>query len=87
LLPFVSFQAAAQYIEQHNLQKAVEDAINATIKAKPEEPFAFMVRCRRRRQPLAAGQPPPLLACSVPQSLALQARPAADGTAARRLLL
>ena len=42
-------QAAAQYIEQHNLQKVVEDAINATIKAKPSEPFSYMVRgmCRR----------------------------------------
>ena len=30
--------AAAAYIEEHNLQKVVEDAINATIKAKPEEP-------------------------------------------------
>lgn len=37
-------QAAAQYIEEHNLQKVVEDAINATIKAKPSEPFSFMVR-------------------------------------------
>lgn len=37
-------QAAAAYIEEHNLQKVVEDAINATIKAKPAEPFAFMVR-------------------------------------------
>ena len=36
-------QAAAQYIEEHNLQKVVEDAINATIKAKPSEPFSFMV--------------------------------------------
>lgn len=51
-LPACSFQAAAQYIEEHNLQKAVEDAINATIKAKPEEPFAFMVGFhRRQRQP------------------------------------
>jgi hypothetical protein len=40
----LALQAAAQYIEEHNLQKVVEDAINATIKAKPSEPFAFMVR-------------------------------------------
>jgi hypothetical protein len=37
-------QAAAAYIEEHQLQKVVEDAINATIKAKPTEPFSFMVR-------------------------------------------
>lgn len=37
-------QAAAQYIEEHNLQKVVEDAINATIKEKPAEPFSYMVR-------------------------------------------
>lgn len=41
---FFLLQAAAAYIEEHNLQKVVEDAINATIKAKPTEPFAFMVR-------------------------------------------
>ncbi len=39
-----SLQAAAQYIEEHNLQKVVEDAINATIKEKPSEPFSYMVR-------------------------------------------
>ncbi len=37
-------QAAAQYIESHNLQKTVEDVINQTIKAKPDEPFSFMVK-------------------------------------------
>ena len=47
-------QAAAAYIEEHQLQKVVEDAINATIKAKPTEPFAFMVRVAAA----AAGGPP-----------------------------
>lgn len=41
--PSAHLQAAAQYIEEHNLQKVVEDAINATIKAKPAEPFSYMV--------------------------------------------
>ena len=36
-------QATQQYLESHGVQKAVEDVINATVKAKPEEPFAFMV--------------------------------------------
>lgn len=32
------------YITQHTLEKKVEDILNATVKAKPEEPMAFMVR-------------------------------------------
>jgi hypothetical protein len=59
-------QAAAAYIEEHNLQKVVEDAINATIKAKPSEPFAFMVCHRFCRPP---PPPPPLLADRVPAVL------------------
>ena len=45
--------AAAAYIEEHNLQKVVEDAINATIKAKPEEPFAYMASVLRAKAPAA----------------------------------
>ena len=37
---------AAAYIEEHKLQKTVEDVINLTIKAKPEDPFTFMVSGR-----------------------------------------
>lgn len=37
-------QSAAAYIEEHNIQKVVEEVINATIKAKPSNPFSFMVR-------------------------------------------
>ncbi|EFN53429.1 hypothetical protein CHLNCDRAFT_136652 [Chlorella variabilis] len=45
--------AAAQYIEEHNLQKVVEDAINATIKAKPSEPFSFMAEALKGKAPSA----------------------------------
>jgi hypothetical protein len=41
-----------EYIEKHDLSKKVEEALNAAVKARPEEPMAFMVR-RRRRQPCA----------------------------------
>ena len=34
---------ASAYIEEHNLQKAVEDVLNATIKARAAEPFSFLV--------------------------------------------
>jgi enolase len=45
--------AAAQYIEEHNLQKVVEDAINATIKEKPAEPFSFMAEQLKAKAPAA----------------------------------
>jgi enolase len=35
------------YIDQHSLQKNVEDVLNACVKAKPEEPLTFMVRDAR----------------------------------------
>lgn len=38
-------QAVQSYLDKHELTKKVEDAINATVKAKPEEPTAFLVRC------------------------------------------
>ena len=31
------------YIDKHELTKRVEDAINATVKAKPDEPLSFLV--------------------------------------------
>ena len=34
------------YIDKHSLQKKVEDVLNNTVKAKPEEPLSFMVRAR-----------------------------------------
>lgn len=33
-----------EYIEKHELSKRVEEVINATVKAKPDEPLSFMVR-------------------------------------------
>lgn len=32
-----------EYIEKHELSKRVEDVINQTVKAKPDEPLSFMV--------------------------------------------
>jgi hypothetical protein len=32
------------YLDKHDLTKKVEEAINATVKAKPDEPAAFLVR-------------------------------------------
>ena len=32
-----------EYIEKHDLTKRIEEVINATVKAKPEEPLSFMV--------------------------------------------
>ena len=31
------------YLDRHELSKKVEDAINATVKSKPDEPLAFLV--------------------------------------------
>lgn len=33
-----------EYIDQHSLQKVVEDVLNGCVKTKPEEPLTFMVR-------------------------------------------
>lgn len=33
-----------EYIEKHELPKRVEEVINATVKAKPDEPLSYMVR-------------------------------------------
>lgn len=35
-----------EYIDKHDLTKKVEDAINATVKAKADEPMSFLVRIR-----------------------------------------
>ena len=32
-----------EYIEKHELSKRVEEVINATVKAKPDEPLSYMV--------------------------------------------
>ena len=46
-----------EYIDKHELTKRVEDAINATVKAKPDEPLSFLV-CFAAR-----GAPIPLICC------------------------
>ena len=33
-----------EYLEKHDLSKRVEEALNAAVKAKAEEPLAFVVR-------------------------------------------
>lgn len=33
-----------EYLDSHQLSKKVEDAINSTVKAKPDEPLSFLVR-------------------------------------------
>jgi enolase len=35
-----------EYIDQHSLQKVVEDVLNGCVKTKPDEPLTFMVRKR-----------------------------------------
>ncbi len=42
-----------EYIDKHELTKVVEDAVNAAVKVKPDEPLSFLVRgiqdaCTRR---------------------------------------
>ena len=41
----------AWFPQTHNLQSVVEKAINATISAKPDEPFSFLVRPGRYGRP------------------------------------
>lgn len=38
-----------EYLEKHDLSKKVEEALNAAVKAKAEEPLAFVVRASRAR--------------------------------------
>ena len=35
-----------EYIDKHDLSKKVEELINSTVKAKPDEPLSYMVRNR-----------------------------------------
>ena len=42
--PRASNMSVQEYIDKHELTKRVEDAINATVKAKPDEPLSFLVR-------------------------------------------
>lgn len=38
-----------EFIDEHQLSKKIEDAVNQTVKAKPSEPMSFMVRASRKR--------------------------------------
>jgi hypothetical protein len=47
-----------EYIEKHDLTKKIEEALNAAVKAKAEEPLAFVVRTffsRSSSRPLGRG--------------------------------
>jgi enolase len=44
LPPRAAMSSVQEYLEKHQLQKKVEDALNAAVKAKPDEPMAFLVR-------------------------------------------
>ena len=46
-----------EYIDKHELTKRVEDAINATVKAKPDEPLSFLVSIADQCEPV------PLISC------------------------
>ena len=37
-----------EYIDKHELTKVVEDAVNAAVKVKPDEPLSFLVRAKLR---------------------------------------
>ncbi len=39
----MSTLSVQEYIDKHELSKKVEDAINQTVKIKPEEPLSYMV--------------------------------------------
>jgi enolase len=40
-----------EYIEKHNLQKKVEEVLNACCRAKPEDPISFMANELTKQQP------------------------------------
>jgi enolase len=42
-----------EYIEKHDLSKKVEEALNAAVKAKADEPLAFMAEFMTKRTPAA----------------------------------
>lgn len=37
-----------EYLDKHELSRRVEEAINATVKDKPDEPLAFLVGASAR---------------------------------------
>ncbi len=53
-----------EYIEKHQLQQKIEDVINATVKAKPENPFTFIVSAS-----LGCGSPQPPQPSALPSTI------------------
>ena len=51
-------QWVKDYVERHNLQLMFEEAANAVVKAKAEEPAAFLVSLAKRRSYPEAPAPP-----------------------------
>ena len=54
-------QWVKEYCEKHELQKMFEEAANAVVKARAEEPAAFLVRRRsKKKYPLIPPSPEPV---------------------------
>lgn len=43
-------QLTTDYLQQHNIQKILESAINKLCREKPQDPFAFLVRTKHNKQ-------------------------------------
>ena len=53
-------QWVKEYCEKHELQKMFEEAANAVVKARAEEPAAFLVRRSKKNRPLLLPSPEPV---------------------------
>jgi len=55
-------QWVKEYCEKHELQKMFEEAANAVVKARAEEPAAFLVRrSKKKTDPSSSRAPSPLV--------------------------
>lgn len=55
-------QWVKEYCEKHELQKMFEEAANAVVKARAEEPAAFLVRRSKKNiDPSSSRAPSPLV--------------------------
>lgn len=55
--PVETMAQVGEYIEKHNLQKKVEDALNACVKSAAEDPLSFIVsKPRQRAAPVAVAR-------------------------------
>ena len=51
-----TYMSVQEYIEKHDLTKKIEEALNAAVKAKAEEPLAFVVRTFFSRSSIRLGR-------------------------------